>query len=69
MVNGDCSLKICDFGMARIAAPRQVNIESGSEQLGQMTEYVATRWYRAPEVILSWKQYTKGMNNLFLSHL
>lgn len=62
LVNGDCSLKICDFGMARIAAPRQVNIESGSEQLGQMTEYVATRWYRAPEVILSWKQYTKAID-------
>jgi hypothetical protein len=24
-----------------------------------MTEYVATRWYRAPEVMLSFKQYTK----------
>jgi len=24
-----------------------------------MTEYVATRWYRAPEVILSWKRYAK----------
>jgi mitogen-activated protein kinase 1/3 len=26
------------------------------------TEYVATRWYRAPEVILSWKHYTKGID-------
>merc|ERR1712173_197005 len=23
-----------------------------------MTEYVATRWYRAPEIMLSWKQYS-----------
>jgi mitogen-activated protein kinase 1/3 len=45
--------------MARIAAPRQ-KLESGTETIGQMTEYVATRWYRAPEVILSWKLYTKG---------
>ena len=22
-----------------------------------MTDYIATRWYRAPEVILSWAQY------------
>jgi mitogen-activated protein kinase 1/3 len=27
-----------------------------------MTEYVATRWYRAPEVILSWKEYTKAID-------
>jgi len=27
-----------------------------------MTEYVATRWYRAPEVILSWKQYTHAID-------
>lgn len=61
LVNGDCSLKICDFGMARIAAPRQ-KLESGTETIGQMTEYVATRWYRAPEVILSWKLYTKAID-------
>jgi hypothetical protein len=24
-----------------------------------MTEYVATRWYRAPEIMLSFKMYTK----------
>ena len=23
-----------------------------------MTNYVATRWYRAPELLLSWKEYT-----------
>jgi len=61
LVNGDCSLKICDFGMARIAAKSQKQ-ENGGEQLGQMTEYVATRWYRAPEIILSWKQYTKAID-------
>lgn len=27
-----------------------------------MTEYVATRWYRAPEVMLSWKQYTAAID-------
>jgi serine/threonine protein kinase len=25
-----------------------------------MTEYVATRWYRAPEIMLSFKNYTKA---------
>jgi serine/threonine protein kinase len=28
----------------------------------QLTDYIATRWYRAPEVILSWKQYTGAID-------
>lgn len=27
-----------------------------------MTDYIATRWYRAPEVILSWKRYSAGID-------
>ena len=27
-----------------------------------MTDYIATRWYRAPEVILSWKRYTTAID-------
>ena len=29
---------------------------------GFMTEYVATRWYRAPEIMLSFKSYTKAID-------
>ncbi len=43
--------QICDLGLARIATP-----EDSSE--GMLTEYVATRWYRAPEVMLIRKAYT-----------
>jgi serine/threonine protein kinase len=32
------------------------------DHTGQMTEYVATRWYRAPEVMLQAKSYTKAMD-------
>jgi len=53
LINSDCLLKICDFGLARIEE---------RSTLGFMTEYVATRWYRAPEVILTWKQYTKAID-------
>jgi len=53
LLNSDCLLKICDFGLARV---EEQSIS------GFMTEYVATRWYRAPEVILSWKQYTKAID-------
>lgn len=27
-----------------------------------MTEYVATRWYRAPELLLSWNKYTSAID-------
>ena len=37
-------LKICDFGFARV-----LNNKAG---MG-LTDYVATRWYRAPELLLS----------------
>lgn len=27
-----------------------------------MTEYVTTRWYRAPEIIVSWHRYTSAVD-------
>jgi serine/threonine protein kinase len=47
LVNSDCELKICDFGLSR-------GYDSSPEDgATQMTEYVATRWYRAPEIMLA----------------
>ncbi|XP_023604468.1 mitogen-activated protein kinase 12 [Myotis lucifugus] len=48
-VNEDCELKILDFGLARQAD-------------SEMTGYVVTRWYRAPEVILNWMHYTQTVD-------
>lgn len=45
LVNTDCQLRICDFGLARVEFQR-------SDDLVFWTDYVATRWYRAPELIL-----------------
>lgn len=49
LLNHDCLLKICDFGLARIIGERHVTNE--------LTEYVVTRWYRAPEVMFSLHLY------------
>ncbi|KAJ3118916.1 Mitogen-activated protein kinase [Phlyctochytrium bullatum] len=38
--------------------------ELKSNDAGFMTEYVATRWYRAPEIMLSFKNYTKATLDL-----
>jgi len=55
LVNSNCDLRICDFGLSRIADPEY-------DHTGCLTEYVATRWYRAPEVMLTAKGYTKDMD-------
>ncbi|KAG0661489.1 mitogen-activated protein kinase smk1 [Maudiozyma exigua] len=55
-VNG--SLKICDFGLAR--GIEQIAVTAVQQQ--DITNYVATRWYRAPEIILSRKPYDKSID-------
>ena len=49
------SLQICDFGLARVADPEH-------DHKGILTEYVATRWYRAPEIMLNSKGYSKAID-------
>lgn len=43
LLNSNCDLKVCDFGLAR----------GVDEKSLELTEYVVTRWYRAPEIMLS----------------
>lgn len=56
LVNNNCDLKICDFGLARVLTC----FEEG-DPFGQ-TDYVVTRFYRAPEVVLLASQYTKSID-------
>ncbi|KAJ1624024.1 kinase-like domain-containing protein, partial [Pavlovales sp. CCMP2436] len=44
LVNKNCDLKICDFGLAR-------GVDHDAHQ-NKLTEYVVTRWYRAPELLV-----------------
>ncbi|KAG5647459.1 hypothetical protein DXG03_009390 [Asterophora parasitica] len=52
LVNADCELKICDFGLSRGFESRP------DENATHLTEYVATRWYRAPEIMLAFRRYS-----------
>ncbi|KAJ6602158.1 kinase-like domain-containing protein [Mycena sp. CBHHK59/15] len=61
LVNADCELKICDFGLARGYTPGGGTSKAAGNQ-GFMTEYVATRWYRAPEIMLSFANYTTAID-------
>lgn len=49
LIKENCDLKICDFGLAR-------------EQDHQMTGYVSTRYYRAPEIMLTWQRYSYAVD-------
>eukprot|EP00889_Picochlorum_renovo_P008661 jgi/Picre1/35691/NNA_003151.t1 len=48
LLNSECNVKMADFGLARSIA--QLHTEENNTAL---TDYVATRWYRAPEILLS----------------
>ncbi|XP_053991016.1 extracellular signal-regulated kinase 2-like isoform X2 [Hylaeus volcanicus] len=58
LLNEECLLKVADFGLARSVANGLGNA-SGNPVL---TDYVATRWYRAPEILLGSNCYTKGVD-------
>lgn len=53
LIGSDDSLKLCDFGFARTLPQRG----------GALTDYVATRWYRAPELLLAWEQNGHSFTN------
>lgn len=54
LLNSNCDLKVCDFGLAR-------GVIAQADQLA-LTEYVVTRWYRAPEIMLSCNTYTYAID-------
>ena len=54
----NCHVRICDFGLARSLAD---NHEDGLDD-GALTTYVATRWYRAPELILGSSYYEESVD-------
>ncbi|XP_050218449.1 mitogen-activated protein kinase 15 isoform X1 [Mercurialis annua] len=56
LANADCKLKVCDFGLARVAF-------NDTPTAIFWTDYVATRWYRAPELCGSFfSKYTPAID-------
>lgn len=66
-----CNLKICDFGLARgtsghkdaieDAPPSEASVVETTEEQ-EYTEYVVTRWYRAPEIMLGFHAYDQAID-------
>lgn len=65
-----CNLKICDFGLARGLCGQQDAIDDASDgaqkiitrEAQEYTEYVVTRWYRAPEIMLGFHGYDQAID-------
>ena len=58
LLNSECLVKLADFGLARSVAQLRTELNPGCI----LTDYVATRWYRAPEILLGSAKYTTGVD-------
>mmetsp|Transcript_30179 Transcript_30179/g.78210 ORF Transcript_30179/g.78210 Transcript_30179/m.78210 type:complete len:372 (-) Transcript_30179:546-1661(-) len=55
LLNSECLMKVADFGLARSLIDMQ---EEDKPPIGpELTDYVATRWYRAPEILAGSRTY------------
>ena len=59
VVDSQCRLKICDFGLSRHISSNASVSEAEDERF---TDYVVTRWYRAPELLLGCKRYSTAVD-------
>lgn len=62
LLNEDCDLQICDFGLARAQLSSETDDMITVTPNAILTDYITTRWYRAPEVMTSWKEYTTAID-------
>jgi mitogen-activated protein kinase 15 len=56
LLNAECHAKVADFGLARSL------MQTDDDSTPLLTDYVATRWYRAPEILLGSHTYTKAVD-------
>jgi len=56
LLNSECLVKVADFGLAR-----SIKIKE-DDTTPILTDYVATRWYRAPEILMGSTDYTAAVD-------
>jgi len=53
LINANCLLKICDFGLARVGEP---------DPSAYLTQEVVTQYYRAPELLMGARHYSGSVD-------
>jgi len=62
LLNSDCLMKVADFGLARSLRENEDDELEDKPDPVILTDYVATRWYRAPEILLGATNYGFGVD-------
>jgi serine/threonine protein kinase len=69
LVNRDCTLRIADFGISRALGSNESTMSAVAEREGAepppgplLTNYIVTRYYRSPELLLEAKSYGFGVD-------
>ena len=59
LILSDSTIKLCDFGLSRV-----IETDHPSEEMpeSELTDYIATRWYRAPEILFGSTKYSYGID-------
>ena len=59
LIDSSCSVKLCDFGLCRSIASSE-----GVQPVESMvlTDYIATQWYRCPEILMGSRKYSEGID-------
>ena len=55
LINQECRVKVADFGLAR-------HLHESEHSATLLSDYVATRWYRAPEILLGSPRYDHSID-------
>ena len=56
LLDSSCFVKLCDFGLCR-----SISSDELSDNI-EFTDYIATRWYRSPEVLMGSRKYNEGID-------
>lgn len=64
LVNKNCAVKLCDFNLARggMHSATSAPVLCATAERGELSAYVATRWYRAPEIMIHKGRYGKPID-------
>ena len=66
LIDSGCLVKLADFGLARSLTVKKnderIDVFDSFKARPVMTDYVATRWYRAPEILFGSSKYSKAVD-------